>query len=93
MRLKKLHGFEVDGTEIFRRHDLQIKKSFYRHRSRGKIFEKFNSELKEVLQDCVDTEYLWDGEDEVPTTVFDIDSAQRQVFSLLKKHGLIKYIK
>jgi hypothetical protein len=97
--------FPPDGTEMFNEFERKKEALFqkrmseyfhharehFHHRSRG--LTSFRKELEEAVEEGKDTDWGYDGEDEYPISTFDKENAARAVFNLLKRKGLLKYIK
>lgn len=63
----------------------------YNHKSRG--WNSFRKQIKKEILDSIEFDYRWNGEDEYPVREFQPETATRKVFELIRKKGLLKYIK
>lgn len=95
-RVKTIGIFPVDLTdyeikkEIMRKKEnIDFKKREYRHKSRGIAIRKFQEKLIELIEDCVDKDYI--GDDEWPIDVIDKSKLVRKITQFLPSKIILLY--
>jgi hypothetical protein len=53
------------------------------------IIEEFEKQLLKAINSGRDTDYVWNGEDEVAVEIFNEEDAKFSIMNLLREHKLI----